>query len=32
MAPQLKAAKIKKLVTDGIGYDTYRMLARAPQR
>jgi Xaa-Pro aminopeptidase len=28
MAPQIKAAKIKKLATDGISYDTYRMLAK----
>ena len=28
MAPQFKAAKIKKLATDGIGYDKYHMLVK----
>jgi Xaa-Pro aminopeptidase len=28
MVPQFKAAKIKRLATDGINYDTYRMVAK----
>ena len=28
MAPQFKVSKIKKLATDGISYDTYRMIAK----
>ena len=28
LAPQFKASRIKKLATDGISYDTYRLLAK----
>lgn len=32
IAPQFKTSKIRKLATDGINYDTYRMLAKSLRR